>query len=147
MRTCYKVWSCLVYLVSLAALIKLLLPIKDLIKIATFSLPSSLQPVFTLPFMKENNLVIFVYFTSHPKQFLSLPRLLGNILWWFRNPGPRTSNLNCFLSILIPLSAVQRVSEAADCCLDCVPAQPPQLININVQRSVIRKRKEKQLWQ
>ena len=50
--------------------------------------------------------------------------------------GPKTSNLNCFLSLLYGCE-LRRLWRRVSAIL----------ININVQRSVIRKRKEKQLGQ
>ena len=50
--------------------------------------------------------------------------------------GPKTSNLNCFLSLLYGCE-LRRLGRRVSAIL----------ININVQRSVIRKRKEKQLGQ
>ena len=69
-----------------------------------------------------------IYCLPHSVYF-PLPFLLDTDTL-IQKSGPKTSNLNCFLSPLY--------------CSECVIGL---LININVQRSVIRKRKEKLLRQ
>ena len=116
-------------------LIKLLLPIKELIKIARFYLLTLLSlSVFTLKLdiihpagssaKSCRNFIVYLINVYFP--LLSL--LDSDTV--IQKSGPKTSNLNCFLSLLY--------------CSECVIGL---LININVQRSVIRKRKEKLLWQ
>ena len=133
--SCYQVWL-LVYSVF-PLLIKLLLPIKELIKIAGFyfltlsSLSSLCNLISSIRlcyggFTAKCWRIFIVYLIN---VYFPLLVLLDSDTV-IQKSGPKTSKLNCFLSLLY--------------CCECVIGL---LININVQRSVIRKRKEKLLRQ
>ena len=118
-------------------LIKLLLPIKELIKIAGFyflaliSLSSLCNLISSIRLccvgITAKCWRIFIVYLINV--YFPLLVLLDSDAV-IQKSGPKTSNLNCFLSLLY--------------CCECVIGL---LININVQRSVIRKRKEKLLRQ